>query len=182
MLCRNLCQVSSCKYLSLLLTTMKVELRWPRHCCKALLKNLILKSLIHKGPSPISWCICLKCLPMETSEENVCCRSISCTTEMAWFNSVVLKRDVLSLAIQARCYVTGDHATYSPSLFRKAAYRQYVICYLGRNNHQILPSCVVRCIRRKRWPEKWDSESTGMMNYLCNKCNNITKYFLVLYQ
>ena len=22
----------------------------------------------------------------------------------------------------------------------------------------------------------WDSESTGTMNYLCNKCNNITKH------
>ena len=102
--------------------------------------------------SPLSWCICLKCIPMETPEENVCCRRIPCITEMAWFDSVVLNSDVLSLAIRARCDVTGDHATYSLSSFSKAAYRQYVIWkygYLGRNNRRILLSCVVRCIKRK---------------------------------
>ena len=36
-----------------------------------------------QGTSPLPWCICLKCLPMETSEENVCCRRIPCITEMA---------------------------------------------------------------------------------------------------
>jgi len=124
---------------------------------------------------------------METSEENVCCWRIPCITEMAWFDSVVLNRDVLSLAIRARCDVTGHHVTYSPSSFRKAAYRQYVIWkygYLGETIVEFFRHVLLGVSEGStllQMATTWDSESTGMMNYLCNKCNNITKHFLVLY-
>ena len=104
------------------------------------------------GNNTLPWCICHKCLAMDTSEENVCCRKTPCVTTMGWFDSVVLNRDVLSLAIEARSDIYADSPVYTPVSYRKAAYRQYILWqhgHLGRNNRHIVPSCVVWCIRRK---------------------------------
>ena len=89
---------------------------------------------------------------MDTADENVCCRKTFCITDMGWFDSVVLNRDVLSLAIEARCDVYAELPVYSPAAYRKAAYRQFALWqhgHLGRNNHCVVPSCVVLSIRRK---------------------------------
>lgn len=104
------------------------------------------------GNDSLPWCICHKCLAMDTSEENVCCRKTPCVTEMGWFDSVVLNRDVLSLAIEARSDIYADTPVYTPASYRKAAYHQYILWqhgYMGRNNRRVIPSCVVWCIRRK---------------------------------
>ena len=34
---------------------------------------------------------------MVTAEENVCCHKLSCVTDMGWFDSVVLNRDVIDV-------------------------------------------------------------------------------------
>ena len=75
----------------------------------------------------LPWCICSKCREMATAEENVCCRKRPCLTTMGWFDSVVLNRDVLSVAIEARSDVFADDPEYTPASYRKAAYRQFVL-------------------------------------------------------
>ena len=106
-----------------------------------------------RGDEALPWCICYKCQPMDTAEENVCCRKRPlCVTQMFWFDAVVLNRDVLTLAIEAQCDVLGSLPDYRPNSYRKAAYRQFVIWqhgHLGRNNRLVIPSCVVCRIRRK---------------------------------
>ena len=100
----------------------------------------------------IPWCMCLKCWPMETVEENVCCHKSPCVTYMGWFDSVVLNRDVLSLTIEAHSDLFADLPVYTPTSYRKAAYRQFVLWqygHLGRSNHCVVPSCVVLSIRCK---------------------------------
>ena len=71
---------------------------------------------------------------------------------MGWFDTVVLNRDVLSVAIETRSDVFADDPEYTPASYRKAAYRQFVIWqhgHLGRNNQSVVPSCIVWCIRSK---------------------------------
>ena len=71
---------------------------------------------------------------------------------MGWFDSVVLNRDVLSVAIEARSDVFADDPEYTPASYRKAAYRQFVLWqhgHLGRSNRRVVPSCIVWCIRNK---------------------------------
>ena len=50
---------------------------------------------------------------------------------MGWFDSVVLNRDVLSVAIEARSIVFADDPEYTPASYRKVAYRQFVIWQHG---------------------------------------------------
>ena len=67
------------------------------------------------------------------------------------FNTVCLDREVLQLAIRARCDISADEPDYSTQSYRKAAYRQYTLWKfgkLGRGNRKILPSCVVIVIRQ----------------------------------
>ena len=71
---------------------------------------------------------------------------------MGWFDTVVLNRDVLSVAIEARSDVFADDPECTPASYRKAAYRQFVIWqhgHLGRNNQRVVLSCIVWCIRSK---------------------------------
>ena len=60
---------------------------------------------------------------METAEENVCCRKLPCVTDMGWFDSVVLNRDVLTLAIEARSDVFADLPVYTSASYRKHRHR-----------------------------------------------------------
>ena len=63
---------------------------------------------------------------MATAEENVYCHKLPCVTDMGWFNSFVLNRDVPTLAIEACSDVFVDLPVFTPTSYRKAAYRQFV--------------------------------------------------------
>ena len=89
------------------------------------------KALVEGGPSEPSggsnnlpWCLCGRCRVMPTPQENVCCKSCPCITTTEMFETVVLNRDVLSVAIVHHSNVYSDDYRYEPSDYRKAAYRQ----------------------------------------------------------
>ena len=137
-------------------------------CREALMKTFInhggvdlLKAIIHEGngdPGPgsneecnsIPWCICGRCKRMPLEAENVCCRQRHCVTREEFFRSAVLDMSVLSIAIVNRSDVFADDPEYTPSSYRKAAYRQWILWqhgYLGRANRRVIPSCVVWAVR-----------------------------------
>ena len=78
--------------------------------------------------------------------------------------SRVLNMNVLSIAVVNRSDVfTTDDPDYSPSGYRKAAYRQWVLWihgYLGRAN---IPSCVVWAVQY-RYPAP-DGQYLGFKEY-----------------
>ena len=97
------------------------------------------------------WCICGVCRRMQDEQENVCCRKGTCVTSYEMFNTTWLDREVLQLAIRARCDIRADEPNYSTQSYRKAAYRQYTLWKygnLGRGNRKSLPPCVVTTIRQ----------------------------------
>ncbi len=98
------------------------------------------------------WCICSRCFEMDNPEvENVCCGRVTCITLYEHFFNICIDQQVLTVAIHQRADIRADPISYSPESFRKAAYRQYVLWIykkLGRGRRKVLPSCVVRCIRR----------------------------------
>ena len=68
------------------------------------------------------------------------------------FETIVLNRDVLSVAIVHHSDVYRDGRQYEPSDYRKAAYWQWTMwqCgYLGGGVRKVVPSCVVWCVRDK---------------------------------
>ena len=88
---------------------------------------------------------------MQDERENVCYQKRTCVTSYVMFNTTCLDREVLQLAIRARCDIHADEPDYSTQSYRKAAYRQYTLWKygkLGRWNQKILPSCVVTTIRQ----------------------------------
>ena len=68
------------------------------------------KALLSTEPPPpdqsenmaIPWCICRKCRPMSTDAEKKCCRQRRCITLDPTFNSFVLDREALAVAIVHR--------------------------------------------------------------------------------
>ena len=120
-----------------------------------LAKTLLQDPPEEPGPSnnnELPWCICNKCRAMPTADENVCCRKRPCVSTMGWFDTVVLNRDVLSVAIEARSDIYADDPEYNPASYRKAAYRQFILWqhgHLGRGNRRVVPSCVVWSVRSK---------------------------------
>ena len=98
-----------------------------------------------------NWCVCNICIDMGNEEENKCCGKRSCVTSYEMFRNVVMDREVLTLAIRARCDFRAEDAEYEMSSYRKAAYRQYILWKygkLGRGNRRVCPSCVVRLVRQ----------------------------------
>ncbi|KAK3741583.1 hypothetical protein QZH41_012531 [Actinostola sp. cb2023] len=103
------------------------------------------------GSEIVPWCVCHVCRPMDQEMENVCCKKRTCVTSYAMFNNICLDREVLNLAIRARCDIRADEPDYATTSYRKAAYRQYCLWKygkLGRGNRRVLASCVVLTIRR----------------------------------
>ena len=105
-----------------------------------------------QSQNPIPWCVCRKCQVMATAEENKCCRQSNCVTTSLAFDSLVLNRDTLNIAIVHRSDFFVSTPDYTPQSYRKAAYRQYIIWkygHLGSRNRRVVPSCVVWAIRHK---------------------------------
>ena len=74
-------------------------------------------------PDNLPWCICSKCRPMPMPNENVCCRHRHCISDTELFESTVLDLNVLNVAKLNRSEVFVESPDYSPSSYRKAAYR-----------------------------------------------------------
>lgn len=90
-------------------------------------------------PSKPSWCVCGICRPMPSEEEIKCCGKITCVTSFVTFRNVCTDREVLIMAIWARCDIRADEIDYSMNSFRKAAYRQYIVWRykkVGRGNRK----------------------------------------------
>ena len=72
-------------------------------------KNLIAGDTGHPGPEgpPESelpeWCLCGVCRPMPTPEKNKCCGKRTCVTSYELFQNICIDREVLTVAIRARC-------------------------------------------------------------------------------
>jgi len=64
---------------------------------------------------------------MPTAAENACCKQSSCITSTELFETSVLDINVLSIAIVNCSDTFVELADYSPSSYRKAAYRQFVL-------------------------------------------------------
>ena len=91
-------------------------------------------------PDTPEWCICTICRPMPLEIENVCCRKRTCVTSYTMFENICLDREVLTLAIRARCDIRAEEPDYSSNSYRKAAYRQYCLWKygkLGKGNRRV---------------------------------------------
>lgn len=96
------------------------------------------------------WCVCSHCIQMDNPQEQKCCRLRNCITSYELFQNLCLDRNVLEVAIKARCDMRADDIDFSSNSFRKAAYRQYILWRygrLGKGNRRVCPSCCVRMIR-----------------------------------
>ena len=114
----------------------------------------------------LRWCICGRCRHMPLEVEKVCCRQRACVTREEFFRSAVIDMSVLSIAIVNRSEVFADDPEYTPSSYRKAAYRQWILWqhgYLGRANRRVVPSCVVWTVR-DRYPSP-DGQYLGFKEY-----------------
>ena len=87
---------------------------------------------------------------MENPVERACCKSRPCISATDAFHDTCLNRNVLIVAILDSIDFYNDDNKMSPSNYRKAAYRQYILyChgYLGRGNRLVVPSCALWKIR-----------------------------------
>ena len=71
--------------------------------------------------SDLPWCQCRVCVPMETEQENVCCKKPQCITSYRTFNNICLDGDILEVCIKARCDIRADEFNFSMESFRKVA-------------------------------------------------------------
>ena len=134
----------------------------------------LLKAIIHDedpggnegSNSNLPWCVCGRCRHMPLEAENICCRKRVCITREEFFQSAVLDMSVLSIVIVNRSDVFADDPEYTPSSYRKAAFRQWILWqhgYLGRANRRVIPSCVVWAVRG-RYPAL-DGQYLGFKEY-----------------
>ena len=108
------------------------------------------------------WRISGRCRPMPLPAENLCCRTLE------FIQSAVLDINILSIAVVNRSDIIlfADDPDYSPSGYRKAAYRQWMLWnhgYLGRANRRVIPSCVVWAVQNK-YPAP-DGQYLGFKEY-----------------
>ena len=78
------------------------------------------------------WCVCGNCVPIENLQEQRCCTIRKCITSYELFQNLCLDRNVLEVAIKARCDMRADDLDFSTNSFRKAVYRQYILWRYGR--------------------------------------------------
>ena len=76
------------------------------------------------------WCVCGNC--MGNPQEQRCCTIRKCITSYELFQNLCLDRNVLEVAIKARCDMRADDLDFSTNSFRKAVYRQYILWRYGR--------------------------------------------------
>ena len=102
---------------------------------------------IPEQPSPLEeqppWCQCHICRPMESEQENLCCKKRTCITSYTSFSNICLDREILEVCIKARCDIRAEEFNFTMESFRKVAYRQYVLWTygkLGRDNRRVIPA------------------------------------------
>ena len=108
--CKSTCQWQGCYNQDFVLTLQTADLQklvTAAYCNEGGLElaKALLQDPPHDSPQDSSrnnslpWCICHKCLAMDTSEENVCCRKTPCVTTngVVWLSST-----------ESRCTVTGS--------------------------------------------------------------------------
>ena len=100
------------------------------------------------------WCHCGRCRQMPRPEEQLCCRRRAgeCILQTAHneLNDVVLRRNVLLVAVRRMNDLFAYNEQPGNDNFRHAAYRQFVLWRfdsLGSGNRVVIPSCVVWAIR-----------------------------------
>ena len=96
------------------------------------------------------WSQCHICRPMESEQENVCCKKRTCITSYTSFSNICLDREILEVCIKAIYDIRAEEYNFTMESFGKAAYRQYALWTygkLGRGNRRVIPACVVRMIR-----------------------------------
>ena len=99
-------------------------------------------------------CKCGYCIMIPQEIEYKCCGQRNYVTLQSRFSKLVLDPEVLQLFIKNRGDIRNDREDNSTRVFRKSAYRQYILDrynYLGKGNRKVAPSCVVRAIR-SRYP------------------------------
>ena len=119
-------------------------------------KDLIAGDTAHPNPEgppesePPEWCVCGVCRLMPTPEENKCCGKRTCVTSYELFQNICIDREVLTVAIRARCDIRVEEPDYASNTFPKAACRQFILWRfgkLGRGNRKVCPACTVRIVR-----------------------------------
>ena len=59
------------------------------------------------------WCVCRNCVQMENPQEQKCCTLRNCITSYELFQNLCLDRNVLEVAIKARCDMRADDLDFS---------------------------------------------------------------------
>ena len=76
-------------------------------------------------------------------------------TSYELFRNICIDREMLTVAIRARCDIRVEEPDYTSNSFRKAAYRQFILWRfgkLGRENRNVCPACTVTRIVREAYP------------------------------
>ena len=101
------------------------------------------------------WCLCGVCTEVPTIEEKKCCGRPSYITSYLKFSIVSLNKYIPETAIIARADNRAEEINFRNNDYRKAAYYQFCLwryAKLGERNRRVLPSYVVKLIRR-RYPK-----------------------------
>ena len=78
-------------------------------------------------PTDPPWCQCQVCVPMDTEQENVCCKNCQCISSYRTFDNICLDRDILEMCLKKWCDIRADESNFSMETFHKAAYCQFAL-------------------------------------------------------